>query len=523
VSPFRLDPASRRVVALLGSLGLALASPAPARGDDPPPGGARPLPSLGDLQLQPPGFPDLQPPGPTPVTTPVPMPGPTPWRAVGEEALVLGVCYLGYRVVQPPANGSHPVSLHDKLTFAPGAWGFDADRFDTNYVGHPGAGLVFYQVARGNRLGVGASLGLTLASAWAWELAETEELAAVHDVISTTAGGVALGEAFGQLADWFRQREGALSRVASVLFQLPRAFHDWRDEAPPGPPVRWGLADVSAWTSAGWSWPRPGGDAAELRFGGRSRLIRAAEVGAPGTGWLALPAGDVTSLAGEVAVGRTGIVEADFLALASLAGLSGRDLDTSGEGHDLLATLSLGFDYLRRAEPVSGGWANDGLALLRIPGVELVTGLRRGALRAELGLEAALTLGGVVSLPLLGLSGDLPGAPGALRIQGYYHGVGAMLAPRASLAVGPLAVTVAWRFDRLQAVERWDVSPPPDGGHLLLEDERGDLKATLGWQTPFRGLRLFASWERRDRWGRAGAAATTLQDSTGLLGVAVAP
>jgi hypothetical protein len=217
------------------------------------------------------------------------------------------------------------------------------------------------------------------------------------------------------------------------------------------------------------------------------------------------------------------VVEADLLALASLAGLSGRDLDTSGDGHDLLATLSLGYDYLRRAEPVPGGWANDGLALLRVPGVELVAGFRRGEWRAELGLEAALTLGGVVSLPLLGRSGDLPGAPGPMRIQGYYHGVGGMLAPRASLTAGPVSLQVGWRGDRLRAVERWDVSPPPGGGHLPLEDERRDLKATLGWQIPIRGLRLFASWERRERWGRAGAATATLTDSTALLGVAVAP
>jgi hypothetical protein len=518
----RLDPAPRRVVALVGSLWLAVAAPATSAappGGDPLPDAARPLPSLGDLQLQPPGFEATPPPGSTAVT----MPGPTPWRAVGEEALVLGVCYAGYRVVKPPANGSHPVSLRDKLTFAAGAWGFDADRYDTNYVGHPWAGLVFYQVARGNRLGVGASLGLTLASAWAWELAETEELASIHDVISSTAGGFALGEAFGQLADWFRQREGGVARVASVLFQLPRAFHDWRDDAPPAPQVRWRRADVSAWISAGASWPRPRGDAAELRLGGASRLIRTAEVGERGAGWLALPAGDVTSLIGEVAVGRPGVVEADFLALASLAGLHGRDLDAAGDGHDLLATLSLGYDYLRRAEPVDGGWANDGLALLRVPGVELVASLRRGEWRAELGLEAALTLGGVVSLPLLGRSGDLPGAPGPMRIQGYYHGVGGMVGPRASLAAGPVSLRVAWRGDRLRAVERWDVSPPPGGGHLPLEDERRDLKATLEWRIPSWGLRLFGSWERRNRWGRAGAVTAAITDSTAMLGVAVAP
>jgi len=442
---------------------------------------------------------------------------------VAEEGIILGVSLVGYRIVQPPNNGTHPVPLRDKLIFAPGAWIMDADRLPTNYLGHPGAGLVFYQVARSNRLGVGASLGLTLASAWIWELAEHQEPASVHDVVSTAAGGVALGEAFGQLAEWFGQREGALARLASVVFQLPRAYHDWRDDAPAAPPVRWGSADLAAWTSAGASWPRPAGDEAELRLGARARLVRDAEVGAPGAGWRALPGGDVTSLFGELALGRPGVVEADLQALASLAGLHGRDLDAAGDGQDLLATLSLGLDYLRRAEPVPGGWAQDGLAVLRIPGVELVTGLRRGELRAELGLEAALTLGGVRSLPLLGLGTDLPGAPGVMRIQGYYHGLGGLLAPRASLTAGPLSLRVTWRLDRLRVIERWDASPPPDGGRLALRDERRDLRVEVRWRTPWAGLRLLATAERRDRWGQAGEATASLRDSTALLGVEVGP
>jgi hypothetical protein len=251
--------------------------------------------------------------------------------------------------------------------------------------------------------------------------------------------------------------------------------------------------------------------------------VRAEEVGAPGSGWRALLDGNVSSLFLELALGPPGLVEADLSALASLAGVYGRDLDAAGDGRDLLATVSFGFDYLRRAEPVGEGWADDYLALVRIPGVELVAGWRRGPVRAEVGLEAAITLGGVQPLPLLGLSGDLPGAPGVLRLSGYYHGLGAMLAPRATLAAGPVELTVTWRLDRLSAIEEHDVSPPPDGGHLALQDERRDLEGRLTWRTPWSGVRFFATAERRDRWGRAGNATATLRDSTALLGVALAP
>jgi hypothetical protein len=490
---------------------------APARAADPAEGVEQPpAANLGDLQLVPPNFAEPARPGP-------PGPGPTPWRAVAEEGIILGVSLVGYAVTRPPTNGAHAVPILDKLTLAPGSWGWDADSLPTNYVGHPVAGLFYYQVARGNRLGVGASLGLTAASAWAWEFCEYQEFMSVHDMVSTTAGGVALGEAFTQLAAWLGQREGAVAQVAGTVFQMPSAFHDWSDGAPPPPPVRWGLADVAAWSSAGLSWPRPKGDEAELRIGGRARLVRAEEVGAPGDGWRTLLDGNVTSLASELALGKPGVVQFDITALASLAGLYGRDFDAAGDGRDLLATVSFGFDYLRRAEPVAAGWADDYLALVRIPGLELVTGLRRGALRAELGLEAAITLGAVQPLPLLGLSGDLPGAPGVLRLSGYYHGLGVMLAPRGSFTFGPVELSVSWRFDRLSAVEGNDVSPPVDGGRLALEDERRDLKASLAARLPWAGLRLFASGERRDRWGRAGETAATLRDSTVLLGLAVEP
>jgi hypothetical protein len=487
VTQLRHDPATRRVVALLASLVLAI-----------PAGSAR-------------------------ADEASPQPDPTPGRAVVEEALILSLSFAGYVIHPPVALGAEPVSLADKLRLAPGSWVFDADSLPTNYLGHPVAGLFYYQVARGNRLGVGASAAFTLASSVAWELVEYGEPAGINDVISTTAGGVALGEAFTQLAAWFGQREGGAARLAAAAFQLPRAFHDWSDGAPPAPPVRWGLADVVAWSSAGASWPRPAGDEAELRVGGRARLVRAEEVGAPGSGWRTLLDGNVTSLSLELAFGPPGLVEADLSALASLAGLYGRDLDAAGEGRDLLATVSFGFDYLRRAEPVGSGWADDYLALVRIPGVELVAGWRRGPLRAELGLEAAVTLGGVQPLPLLGRSGDLPGAPGVLRLSGYYHGLGTMLGPRAALSAGPIELAVAWRIDRLSAIEAYDVSPPPDGSHLALQDERRELKGRLTWRTPWPGVRLFAAAERRDRWGRAGNDTATLRDSTALLGVALGP
>jgi hypothetical protein len=132
-------------------------------------------------------------------------------------------------------------------------------------------------------------------------------------------------------------------------------------------------------------------------------------------------------------------------------------------------------------------------------------------------------MGAVQPLALLGRPTDLPGAPGALRLAGYYHGLGALLAPRASLALGPVALAATFRLDRLRAIHGHDVSPPPGGGTLALEDERRDVEVELAWRPLAGPARLVASWERRDRWGRAGGATASLRDSTASLALVLGP
>jgi hypothetical protein len=109
-----------------------------------------------------------------------------------------------------------------------------------------------------------------------------------------------------------------------------------------------------------------------------------------------------------------------------------------------------------------------------------------------------------------------------LRLSGYYHGLGAMLAPRATLVVGPVELVASLRLDRLTAIHGNDVAPPPDGGRLALEDERRHLRVGLSWRPAPTGAHLLAEWQRRDRWGRAGQVTATLHDSAASLGVGVA-
>ncbi len=447
----------------------------------------------------------------------------TPWRALAEQIIALSIGTVGYAVTRPEANGAHPVSIVDKVRFASGAWGFDADSIATNYIGHPIAGFLYYQLARANHLGVGASLGMAVGTAYGWELAEYQELVSVHDILSGAAGALALGESFTQLAAWLAQRPGVPARALSILCQLPRSARSHLDGAPPPAPQHWGLADVEVWGGVGGNGPHPVGDVAVLRTGARVQLVREAAMGEPGRGWQALLDGNIARLSTGFAWGRPGLVAAEFNAFASAFGTYGREFDAAGHGWDLLAALGGGFDYLRRAVPAAGGWPDDKLALVRLPGVELTVGLRRGWLRAELGVEGAATLGGVTPLPLLGLPKDLPGAPAVLRYSGYYHALGAMVAPSVLVAIGPVELRTSVRFDWLQAITQRDVAPPVDGSRMALSDERRAWKLSVLVPTPWRGVQVRAVGELCDRWGAAAQQSAERRDLSALVALELDP
>src|SRR6185437_2431671 len=70
---------------------------------------------------------------------------------------------------------------------------FDQDKFNTNAVGHPVAGLLYYQIARGSGLGVGGSFLAAVAASTAWKyFGEMNQKISINDLIVTPAAGVTM-------------------------------------------------------------------------------------------------------------------------------------------------------------------------------------------------------------------------------------------------------------------------------------------------------------------------------------------
>jgi len=73
---------------------------------------------------------------------------------------------------------------------------FDGDHFNTNAAGHPLDGTAYYQIARGNGLGPGASFVSSFLASMFWEyFVEIPENPSLNDLILTPTAGAIIGEA----------------------------------------------------------------------------------------------------------------------------------------------------------------------------------------------------------------------------------------------------------------------------------------------------------------------------------------
>lgn len=95
---------------------------------------------------------------------------PKPWALVSWERIIANV------------DGTHP-------------WEFDVDIFEINQFGHPYQGAIYFTAARSSGLSFWVSALYTFAGSLLWEVAMENEAPSINDQITTTLGGIFLGEA----------------------------------------------------------------------------------------------------------------------------------------------------------------------------------------------------------------------------------------------------------------------------------------------------------------------------------------
>jgi Domain of unknown function (DUF3943) len=156
-----------------------------------------------------------------------------------------------------------PESVRSNLT---SRWILDDDPYYTNQMGHPYQGSLSFGAARSAGLGFWASTAYPLAFSTLWELAGETERASINDQVTTTVGGIVLGEVLYRAADWIRGDGRSVWRqaVATLLSPVSTVNRTVVVGGDPEPPAPLRLSTgVGALTTTAFD-PRAGGVAPSL-------------------------------------------------------------------------------------------------------------------------------------------------------------------------------------------------------------------------------------------------------------------
>lgn len=111
--------------------------------------------------------------------------------------------------------------------------GLDGVRFDNNpfiiNMGHVPTGAWYYQIARVSNHNILESLLVAVTASFLWEtLVEYREVCSINDMITTPVGGMAVGEVFYQLGEYFNSgADTMLNKVLAGIFGHTRALDSW--------------------------------------------------------------------------------------------------------------------------------------------------------------------------------------------------------------------------------------------------------------------------------------------------------
>src|SRR5204862_4451748 len=92
-------------------------------------------------------------------------------------------------------------------------------------------GVLIYMIGRGNGRTLPSSMLLTAGESVAWEyLAEYREKPSINDMVNNPFGGMAVGEPFFQLSEFFsRGRDNFINPTLAALFSPISAVNGWAD------------------------------------------------------------------------------------------------------------------------------------------------------------------------------------------------------------------------------------------------------------------------------------------------------
>jgi hypothetical protein len=380
---------------------------------------------------------------------------------------------------------------------------FDQDHFNTNAVGHPVAGLIYYQIARGSGLGVGGSFVATVIASTAWKyFGESNQKLSINDLIVTPAAGWVLGEASYRLGSLFADGAPSLTNCVGALIFSPVATLT-------EPPVCRSRLREPPFDRFGFSrrtWHRlyaelgtaraviDGGETRdETTFGLGARITAHAYYRRPGRGTSIARPGQWSSLGARWLVDDGSIdgvtVHGDSLVIGRYLRDYGDVIGPSGEpdGRGLLLGLGSSFDYDGRSLPS----VFDRTLALGLLGPMVELDARRGRFALRAALAASYGFAQVTSLAwaqAASMFADVR-VKSELQTDGYYFAQGLLTFATLEAELGDVRLRFDGRGQHLWSFNSADDHQGQIQNNFPLHDAQLFLTASAALQPvggPFR-------------------------------------
>jgi hypothetical protein len=444
-----------------------------------------------------------------------------PWRAVLTTTLAFGLNLAWYwwdaDFNQPDWDLRWDWESWKEKTITFEAVRLDGNRFSTNAGSHTEGGTIIYLIGRGNGLSPGWSTFLTFAEVVAWEyIGEFYEKPSINDMINNPLGGLAVGEPFHQLSEFFsRGADNGVNETLSTIFSPISHVNYWADGYRPrrAPALdRLGLpADVrhrfdlyAGLASARWN---DGSERSETLLGVRTHLNKVSGYGRPVRRSDFFGTGRITDIDAGLSLAAEGMTGAVFATRLSLAGYHGQNLRRDGDGQlvgqSVMLYLTNTFNYTNRVRP---GVPFDQIASFAVAGPTVDLSHRNGEFEATLRLEAFPELAMVTSLPheaYKSRSGN-EGLKLVMAEHGYYYGYGLNVGSQLALRYHSVEAGFDARWEQWESIEGLDRFQ--ERLTLDLHQSDGRVRSLLWFSVrPAKGyadIRL--SLDRTDRYGAIG-------------------
>ena len=409
----------------------------------------------------------------------------------------------------------------------------DGYRFDDNNlvlnVGHAFMGAYYHQFARQNGGGMAEALLFDFVTSSAWELTvEHREVISLNDTVTTTLGGVAVGESLYQVGDFFaRSRPTVTNRILMGLFSPAHAagllWGDRPQASSAGFDANGFARDAHHRFAVGLGAARsvggPGRRAAawdgDLRFD--LELVNLASYGNEATRSRTLGGGEFTRINVDYRGSRQDLQALTTSARASLWGAyrqrhgcaSGPD-GAGLRGHALFLGSATAFDLIVDQM----GDTNDFITALHLIGPAADLTLHRDRLSLRLATDVLPDFAMVRPFALDPARGadQLVGQKSTVRAHGYYYALGVTTTARAEAQYRKLRAGAGLSYGYYDSIEGLDrhqdeyVSPtgvfhPAITDDAEAVDQRMTLRLFGDSALPATDMRLGVSLDYRQRTG----------------------